>query len=112
MTPEPITVQITSDHADRVIGSDALLGWLRGKLADAEKELRSREDMANAKPLTDAEWGKFVTLPGTIVTKGRKLSKAKIKEMEEEPKRHARIAIKCSREVEMFRAAINALTPN
>ena len=98
----------TTDSTRALSASD-LLCWLRRKLADAEKELQFREDMANAKPLTAAEWEKFQNLPGTIVAKGCKLSKAKVKEMEEEPKRHARIAIKCRREVEMFRAVITRL---
>lgn len=90
-----------------------LLGWLRGKLAEAEQSLRCREAMANPPTISDEEWERLKALPGTRVTKGRKLSKAAIKEMELEPLRHKRIAIKCRHEVEMFRATIAALTqPN
>lgn len=95
------------------VATSALLGWLRGKLADAEQSLRSREAMANPKPISDEEWEALKALPGTRVTNGRKLGKAALKEMAEEPLRHKRIAAKCLREVEMFRATIDALTqPN
>lgn len=94
-----------------------MLGWLRGKLADAEQSLRSREQMANAKPLTAAEWEELAAMPGVLVTKGRPLSKAACKKLEaaqeEDAARQGRIAIKCRHEVEMFRATIDALTqPN
>jgi F420-0:gamma-glutamyl ligase-like protein len=97
----------------RLIGSSDLLGWLRGKLADAEKALRCREDMANAKPISEEEWEKLKAMPGVRVTKGRKLTKAELKDMAEEPRRQKRIAVKCRHEVEMFKAIIAALTqPN
>lgn len=90
-----------------------LLAWLRGKLADAEQALQCREDMATAKPLSAEEWEELSKIPGVRVTKGRKMSKAAIKEMHEMPRRHKRIAEKCRHEVEMFRATIEALTqPN
>lgn len=90
-----------------------LLGWLRDKLADAEKSLRCREDMANAKPLTEEDFEKLKAMPGVRITKGRKLTKAELKDMAEEPLRQKRIAAKCRHEVEMFKATIAALTqPN
>ena len=69
--------------------------------------------MANPPTISDEEWERIKAMPGTRVTKGRKLSKAALKDMAEEPLRHKRIAEKCRREVEMFRATIAALTqPN
>ena len=69
--------------------------------------------MATAKPLSAEEWEALSKLPGVRVTKGRKMSKAAIKEMHEMPLRHKRIAEKCLHEVEMFRATIAALSqPN
>ena len=93
----------------RVVSSD-LLGWLRVKLAEAEHSLKSREAMANIKPMTDEELEQIKALPGTRMTKGRKLSKAALKEIEMEPLRHKRIAVKCRREVEMFKATIAAIS--
>jgi len=103
----------TETAAPRLIGSSDLLGWLRGKLADAEKSLRCREDMANAKPISEEEWEKLKAMPGVRITKGRKLTKVELKDLAEEPLRQKRIAIKCRHEVEMFKATIAALTqPN
>jgi hypothetical protein len=91
-------------------GCDVLLGFLRGKLANAEQSLKSREDMANQKPISKEDWEWLKSLPGTIVGKARKPSKAKL---EEEIMIHKRIAVKCRHEVEMFRAVIAALSePN
>lgn len=102
----------TTDELRAVATSD-LLGWLRGKLTDAEQALRSREAMANPPTISEEEWERLKAMPGTRVTKGRKLSKAALKDMAEEPLRHKRIAQKCRHEVEMFRATIAALTqPN
>lgn len=100
------------DNSEPESASD-LLGWLRGKLADAEHALQCREEMATAKPLSTEELEELSKMPGVRVTKGGKMSKAAIKEMNEMPLRHKRIAEKCRREVEMFRATIAALTqPN
>lgn len=90
--------------------SKDLLCWLRVKLAEAEQSLRCREEMANIQPMTDDELERLKALPGTQVTKGRKLSKAALKEIEMEPLRHKRIAVKCRREVEMFKATIAAIS--
>ena len=86
-----------------------LLGWLRGKLAEAEQALRSREAMANPPTISEEEWERLKAMPGTRVTKGRKLTKAQVKDMEEEPKRQSRIAATCRREVMMFKAVIAAM---
>jgi len=91
------------------VGCDVLLCFLRDKLAEAEKSLAAREQMADSKPISEEEWERLKSLPGVIVTKGRKLSKAEVKDIEEGPKRHSRIAAKCRREVEMFRAVIAEL---
>jgi hypothetical protein len=91
------------DSSQKAVANDALFGFLRGKLADAEKSLKSREDMANQKPISKEDWEWLKSLPGTIACKGRKPSKAK---QEEEIMRHKRIAVKCRREVEMFKAVI------
>lgn len=95
------------------IASKDLLGWLHGKLADAEQTLRSREQMANPPKISAEEWERIKAMPGVRITKGRKLSKAELKDLAEEPLRQKRIAIKCRHEVEMFKATIAALTqPN
>lgn len=88
------------------VGSDDLLGFLRGKLAEAEKSLRCREEMANPRRISEEEWARLKSLPGTRVTTAHKLSKAALKEMEMEPLRHKRIAAKCRQEVAMLKAVI------
>lgn len=95
------------------IESTDLLGWLRGKLADAEQSLKGREALANPPTISEEEWERLKSLPGTIVGKSRKPSKAKMEERRLELLRHKRIAVKCRHEVEMFRAVIAALSlPN
>jgi hypothetical protein len=101
--------QTCIDEAFEDAGLQALLGFLRGKLADAEKSLRCREEMANPRVISDEEWEEMKKMPGVIVTKGRKLSKAALKEMELAPLRHKRIAAIYRNEVEMFKAVIAAL---
>jgi len=103
----------TSLTGATAVGSMRLLGWLRVKLAEAEHSLKCREAMANLKPMNDEELEQIKALPGTRITKGRKLSKAAIKEIEMEPLRHKRIAVKCRHDVEMFKATIDAVSqPN
>lgn len=96
------------------LGAATLLAFLRGKLADAEKALRARETMANAKPITGEQYEEWSKMPGCLVTKGKRLSKAAIKELiaqdAEDQLRQKRIAIKCRHDVEMFRAVLNRLT--
>ncbi len=102
-----------TNNEEESIASTDLLGFLRGKLADAEQSLRSREAMANPPRISEEEWEAIKARPGTIMTKGRKLSKSALKEIEMEPLRHKRIAVKCRHEVEMFKAVIAALVqPN
>lgn len=96
--------------ADGGLRTTDLLSFLRGKLADAEQSLRSREEMANPPRISEEEWEALKARPGTIMTKGRKLSKAALKEIEMEPLRHKRIAAKIRREVEMFKGVIDALS--
>jgi len=105
----PQTPACQSDSNAVSVGCDALLCFLREKLADAEKSLTAREQMANSKPISEEEWEQLKSMPGVRVTKGRKLSKAEVRDIEEGPKRHGRIAAKCRHEVEMFRAVIAAL---
>lgn len=104
----------TPNSTDERLPASALLDWLRGKLADAEKSLKCREDMASTPPITKEEWEEWSKMPGAHVTKGRKLSKAAAKKLEDQQQeqqlRDKRIAIKCRHEVEMFRATIDALT--
>lgn len=92
-----------------VVSYEFLLGWLHGKLAAAEQSLKSREAMANPPTIPIEEWEKLKSLPGTIVGKSRKPSKAKLEERRLELLRHKRIAVKCRQEVEMFKAVIAAL---
>jgi hypothetical protein len=101
--------QSKTQSAAAVRSSD-LLCWLRVKLAEAEQSLRCREEMANPPHISEEELERLKALPGTRVTKGRKLSKAELKEMAEEPLRHKRIVVKCRREVEMFKATIAAIS--
>lgn len=95
-----------------IIASSELLDWLRGRLADAEQALSAREAMANQPKISDEEWELIKAMPGARVTKARKLSKAALNDIAQESLRHKRIAQKCLREVEMFRAAIAVLTPS
>src|ERR1017187_7754783 len=79
------------------LSSSALLGWLRGKIADAEKTLRAREQMENAwLGGTDKSWRAV----------GCKLGRTQRIAMTDT---HARIAKKCRREVQMFRSILDAL---
>ena len=91
------------------VASHDLLCWLRGKLTDAEQSLKSREALANPPTISEEEWERLKSLPSTIVGKPRKVSKAKQEEGRQELLRHKRIAIKCRREVEMFKATISAV---
>lgn len=74
-----------------------ILGWLRGKLAEAEKELVARRQMESTwRGGTDQTW-KAV---------GCKKNQA---ERLRESAMQGRIATKCQRDVEMCKAAIEAL---
>lgn len=85
--------------------------FLKDKLAAAEKELRCHEEMSRPQPrISEEKWERIKAMPGTRVTMGRKMSKAALKAMAEEPLRHKRIAAKCRHEVDMFKAAIAELS--
>lgn len=72
--------------------------WLHAKLADAEKALKAREDGVSVwKGGTDQSW-KAV---GCRLTRQQRIKQS---EME------ARIAVKCRRDVEMFKAVISKLS--
>lgn len=47
-----------------VVASSDLLGWLRGKLAEAEQSLRCRETMANPPTISDEELERLKNTPG------------------------------------------------
>jgi hypothetical protein len=96
--------------APPAIVSTDLLGWLRGKLADAERTLAAREAAAAVwKSGTDKEWAESAKLhPDTAkeppLTKAARMENAR---------REERILVKCRRDVEMFKAVISALShPN
>ena len=103
-------VPIAKCDADAQPRCSDLLCWLRVKLADAERSLRCREAMANPPHISDEELERLNALPGTRVTKGRKLSNAELKEIEMESLRQKRIAVRCRREVEMFKSTIAAIS--
>lgn len=89
--------------------SDALLGWLRGKLSKAEESVRMRESEAETwRTGTNADWDKAAWMhPTTAGQKSKKSERLQIAES------HDRIAVKLRHEVTMFRATIEALTsPN
>lgn len=86
-----------SPPAPKAVCCDDLLGFLRGKLAFAEQALRSRVDAQKCwREGTNESWQKV----GCKMTKEQRL---RVSETE------GRIAEKCRREVEMFRAVIAAL---
>ena len=91
----------------KVAGQPDLVGWLRGKVSDAEKALKTREDMAALwRTGTNAEWAAAGAMHPS--TAGRTLRKAaRLKEAD----MHGRIAAKLRHEVTMFRAALAALSP-
>jgi hypothetical protein len=80
----------------------ALLEWLRGKLAEAEKHLQFRIEGAEMwRSGTDESWKAAARLSGEKAsTKAERLRTAESFD---------RIAVKCRREVEMFKAAIASL---
>lgn len=82
-----------------------VLGWLRAKLADAEKSLRAREQSeATFRSGTDESWAAAAELHSS--TRGKPMNK---KARLEVALIQGRIAGKCRREVEMFKAVIAAL---
>lgn len=85
---------------------DALVAWLRGKLADAQRALTAREQAMKCWASgTDAEWDESAKLhPSTanapLITKAERLQNAK---------REEHIAAKCRDEVNNFKAVLSAL---
>ena len=93
---------VTDSPAARpVVACSDLLGWLGDKLKDAEKSLKCREEMAFTwRGGTDKSWN----AAGCKLTKSQRLAQADT---------HSRIAVKCRREVSMFKAVIERLShPN
>ncbi len=91
-------------------GSRAMFAFVRAKLAVSEQSLRCREAMAAVKPISPEEFERLSKTPGARVTKGRRLSKAEIKDMKEPSLRHGQIAVKCREEVKMFKALLDFMT--
>ena len=91
---------------DSVTSSD-LLGWLRGKLTEAEVAVRAREQMADTwRHGSDEMWKAAAELHPS--TSGKALDRpARLTEA----KKHARIAGKLRRDVGMYRATLAALSP-
>ena len=82
-----------------VVTNTDLLDWLRGKLADAEKAMAARKEMeATWRSGNDREW----KAAGCRLNSEQRLM---------ESAKQGRIATKCQREIEMFKAAIDALKP-
>lgn len=83
-----------------------LLKWLRRKIADAEKALKMREEMAVTwRTGTNAEWAAAAMMhhatAGKVLKKSDRLKEATM---------HERIAIKLRHELAMFRAVHAALS--
>lgn len=89
------------------VGSAALLGWLGVKLAETEKTLKTREQMAATyRTGTNAEWDAEARLhPSTVGMKSYKADRIKEAEMQD------RIAALIGHDRDMYRAAIAALSP-
>lgn len=84
------------------VGSSALLGFLRGKLEEAERALRCREESeAVWRSGDDASWALVARLHGG--------KPSTLKDRLATADTQGRIAAKWRHEVEMFRAAIAAL---
>lgn len=96
---EPPTVAVPSSD---------WLGWIEGKLADAEVALKCREEMVTTwRHGSDEMWEAAAAIHPS--TAGKSLKRAA---RLTEAKKHARIATRLRRDVEMFRATLNALQPN
>jgi hypothetical protein len=82
-----------------------LIHWLNDKLAEAEKALKWREDEARTwRTGTNAQWASAAAMHPS--TAGKSLGKAaRLVEAD----RHARIAVKMRREVQMFQDTLTAL---
>lgn len=83
-----------------------LLEWLRGKITDAEKAVRAREQAVSTfRSGTDESWAAAAEFHP--LTSGRPMSK---KQRAEAAASNERIAVKCRLEVEMFNAVYAALS--
>lgn len=92
---------MTTEQGQTVaVGSDDLLGWLHAKIADAERAVKTREDMAATwRSGDDASWARSAAMHPTTI--GRSLKKsARLKEAET----HDRIAARLRRDLGMYRA--------
>jgi hypothetical protein len=89
------------------LASGDLLGWLRGKLAEAEKKLNIREEMAAVwRTGTNAEWKAAAAMHPS--TAGQELKRPyRLKQAVA----HDIIAERLRRDVGMFRATLDALSP-
>lgn len=88
-----------------VAGSADLVAWLRGKVEEAEKTLKTREDMAGLmRTGTNAEWAAAANMHPS--TRGQTSSKA---DRLRDADAHDRIAGKLRHELAMFRATLTAL---
>lgn len=98
---QPPSVTPTHAPSEGQMG-DALSGWLLGKLADAERSVRAREQAGETlRGGTDKSWREAADMHPS--TAGKVMSKAqRLKAAEAEDG----IAKKCRREVAMFKAAI------
>jgi hypothetical protein len=85
-----------------------LLEWLRGKITEAEKALRAREEMERVWQCgSDEEWARVAALHPS--TAGKPIKKAdRLREAELQ----GRIAAKCRIDLEMLHAAYAAIQPD
>jgi len=85
-----------------LVESTDLLGFLRGKLADAEKSLRAREQSEESwRTGSESDWQMAARLSGgKPMKKSERLRQSEIQ---------GRIAVKARHEVAMFKAVIAAL---
>ena len=91
--------------AAKIEAQAALLGWLRGKVSDAEKALEIREELAATwRTGTNAEWASAGAMhpstAGRTPSKAARITQAQM---------HDRIASKLRHELAMFRAVLAAL---
>jgi hypothetical protein len=97
--PAQTTTANTRSPASGLLGAD--VEFVKGKLADAEKSLKFREESEKVwREGTDKSWRAV----GCKMTKQQRLEVSAC---------HGRIAVKCRREVEMFKEVLARLqAPN
>lgn len=88
------------------VGSTALLGWLGVKLAEAEKALKMREEMAACyRSGTNADWDAASNMhPSTAGMKSTRADRLR------QAQNHDRIAVRLRHDRDMFRSTIAALS--